>query len=128
MGCCLRGETIRVTAGHQPRDFIYVDDVVSLLQIAGGRPDLRGQVLHAGAGRRQTVRDLVETIVSVAGRRRVEYGSHPARRDEPVVWQADLEATISQTGWAPVHDLRPGVERMWAWFRATANDPCRACA
>ena len=36
MGCCLRGETPKVTAGRQPRDFIYVDDVIRLLQIAAG--------------------------------------------------------------------------------------------
>ena len=30
MGCCLRGEAPRVTAGSQPRDCIHVDDVVDL--------------------------------------------------------------------------------------------------
>ncbi len=128
MACCLRNEPPTVTAGHQPRDFIYVDDVVSLLQTAGRRPDLRGRILHAGTGRRQTVRDMVETIVAVCGAARAEFGSRPGRADEPAVWVADIEATAALTGWGPAHDLRAGVEKMWAWLRGQAEAPYRASA
>jgi nucleoside-diphosphate-sugar epimerase len=121
MGCALRGEPVGVTAGQQPRDFIYVDDVVALLRTAARRPDLRGQVLHAGTGRRQTVRDLVDTILDVTGAGRAEYGARLARPDEPEVWVADIASTTAATGWVPRHDLRAGVEKMWAWFRVGAE-------
>lgn len=122
LGCLARGEAPRVTAGHQPRDWVYVDDVVELLQRAAECPAARGRVLHAGGGRRQTVRDLVETAVAVAGARvRPEYGTEPPRPDEPTVWVADLTDTTELTGWAPRTSLRQGLERMWA-----ARAPARA--
>jgi nucleoside-diphosphate-sugar epimerase len=42
----------------QPRDFIYVDDVTALLRKAASEPKVRGRILLAGTGRRQTVRDM----------------------------------------------------------------------
>jgi nucleoside-diphosphate-sugar epimerase len=118
MGCCVRGETPRVTSGLQPRDFIYVEDVTALLRTAADEPKAHGRILLAGTGQRQTVRDMVETIVAVCGGKPAEYGAEPLRSDEPSVWQADIEETTALTGWRPRYGLRAGVERMWAWFRA----------
>jgi nucleoside-diphosphate-sugar epimerase len=118
MGCCVRGEAPRVTSGLQPRDFIYVDDVTALLRKATSEPKVRGRILLAGTGRRQTVRDMVETVVAICGGRPAIYGAEPLRADEPTVWQADIEETTALTGWRPRYDLRAGVEQMWAWFRA----------
>ena len=119
LGCCARGEPPRVTAGHQPRDWVYVDDVVELLRRAADCPAAHGRILHAGGGRRQTVRDLVDTAVSVAGGRvKAEYGTEPPRPDEPTVWVADLTETTERTGWTPRTDLRYGLERMWAAMAA----------
>ena len=128
MACCRRCEPVRITAGQQPRDFIFVDDVVSLLQIAGHRPDLSGQILHAGTGRRQTVRDMVETILEVCDTGRAEYGARPSRPDEPAVWVADIESTVARTQWRPAHDLRAGEEKMRTRYQAEAGTEYLASA
>ena len=120
MGCCLRGESPRLTAGRQPRDFIHVDDVIALLQTAADRPDLAGEVLHAGTGAQLRVRDMVETIVAVSGQHdlRPEFGAVPTRPDEPETWLASIDRTVALTGWRPRLSLRAGVEQTWAWFAA----------
>lgn len=117
MASCARGERPRVGHGGQPRDFVYVDDVVALLRLAAG-PAARGRVLHAGTGRPQTVRDLVEAVVTCCGGPPAEYGAVPTRSDEPAAWVADIEQTTALTGWRPRIDLAAGVARMWDWFRA----------
>jgi nucleoside-diphosphate-sugar epimerase len=121
MRCCLQGVPPQVTSGRQPRDFIYVDDVIALLRAAAD-PALRGAVLHAGTGRPQTVRDLIETVVPLCGGGRLaaRYGAEPTRADEPACWVASVEDTQARTGWRPRHDLASGVRRMWAWFTAHA--------
>jgi nucleoside-diphosphate-sugar epimerase len=118
MASCRRGERPGVSDGTAPRDFIYIDDVISLL-LTAATPAARGQILHAGRGRRCTVRDLVETILDVCtgGRLEANYDAIPNRADEPVCWQADLGATTARTGWRPRIDLRTGVARMWRWFQ-----------
>jgi nucleoside-diphosphate-sugar epimerase len=120
LDCCRRGVRPGVTAGRQPRDFVYIDDVINLLKAAASHPDAPGEVLHAGTGRRQTVRDLVEAALAVCtgGRLAAEYGAAPARPDEPATWVADIAHTTAAVGWRPAHGLEAGVRRMWAWFRA----------
>lgn len=121
MGCCLRGEPARVSAGRQPRDWVYVADVAELLRLAAHHPAARGRILHAGTGRRQTVRDLIETVLAVCGGGRAEYGQAPERADEPTSWVADIRTTSALTGWVPRHDLRSGVEEYWAWYTSGGN-------
>jgi nucleoside-diphosphate-sugar epimerase len=118
MGCCLRGEPPAVTAGRQPRDFIYADDVLDLLELAARHPEARGQVLHAGSGRQQTVRAVVEAVVALCGGGRVaaRFGAEATRPDEPSSWVANIERTTELIGWRPRHDLEAGIRRMWDWF------------
>lgn len=120
MSSCLRGEPPQVTAGSQPRDFVFVDDVVRLLRVAADEPTARSQILHAGTGRRQTVRDMVEAIVAHVGGLPPLYGVETTRLDEPTVWQASITRTKQLTGWQPQISLEDGVARMWNWFRAEA--------
>ena len=116
MGCCRRGESPCVGDGHQPRDFIYIDDVIDLLRIAAESRHLPGTILHAGTGRTQTVRDMIETILAVCGQGVVaQYGAIPNRTQEPNVWVADISRTTELTGWQPRYSLRAGVEAMWTW-------------
>jgi UDP-glucose 4-epimerase len=123
MQCCQRGTAPRVSIGRQPRDFVYVDDVVALLQLAGQRPEMRGEVLHAGTGRMSSVREMIETILAVCtnGRLAAEYGTTAPRPDEPVHWVASVARTQALTGWQAQHDLTSGVRRMWQWYQATAR-------
>jgi nucleoside-diphosphate-sugar epimerase len=119
MACCLRGEAPKLTAGSQPRDFIYVDDVVSLLRRVAELPQTSGHILHAGSGVQHTVRDMVEVIVDVCGRQlKPRFGVETLRPDEPAHWVASIEQTNAQTGWSPRYDLRGGVERTLAWLTA----------
>jgi nucleoside-diphosphate-sugar epimerase len=120
MGCCARGEDPRVTSGHQPRDFIYVDDVVALLKTAANLAAARGKILHAGTGCQSRVRDMIEAIVAASGKRvRPQYGTAQMHPYEPTAWVASIEKTKALTGWKPHFDLKSGVNAMWHWHQET---------
>jgi nucleoside-diphosphate-sugar epimerase len=116
LDCCLRGVVARVTAGAQPRDFVYVDDVVDLIRLAARTPACRGKILHAGTGVQGTVRGMIDAIHEVCGGPPPEFGAEPVRPDEPRHWVASTAATRALTGWAPRHDTRAGVRRMKTWW------------
>lgn len=121
MRCCLEGRRPRVSAGGLPRDFLYVGDAVDVLRLAAENPRAVGQVLNAGGGRQQTVRDMVEAILSVAGGGlRAEYADAPLPEDEPTRYVADMCRTRSLLGWMPTTGLETGVRHTWEWFRGSA--------
>ncbi|QVL31992.1 NAD(P)-dependent oxidoreductase [Telmatocola sphagniphila] len=119
MEMCARGIRPKVSAGQQPRDFIYVGDVTALLQHVAATPELRRGIWHAGTGAQSTVRDMIETIVSVCTQNRIlpEYGAIELRPDEPTCWVADVRETFEKTGWKPKHTLQSGVREMWKWYQ-----------
>jgi nucleoside-diphosphate-sugar epimerase len=119
MGCCLRSESPRVTSGWQPRDFVYVEDVLDLFELAASRPALRGQILHAATGRQRTVREVVAAVVAICSNGDVStlYGATANRPDEPASWVASIERTTALTGWRPRYDLDDGIGHMWSLLR-----------
>jgi nucleoside-diphosphate-sugar epimerase len=120
MNCCLSGQRPQVTDGKQPRDFIHVDDCLALLKRAAECPGARGEILHAGTGRRQTVRGLVELVLRVCtgGRLSADFGAQPSRSDEPAEWVADIARTTALTGWRPLLTPEDGIRKTWNWYQA----------
>lgn len=118
MAACVRGEPPRLTDGAHQRDWIYVEDIVDLLETAAARPRVDSSVLHAGTGRRQTVRDMAESVIaqSPVGSVTPVYGARPSHSEEPALWVADIERTRKLTGWTPRISLAEGVRRTWHWF------------
>jgi nucleoside-diphosphate-sugar epimerase len=121
MNCCLRGERPQVTDGRQPRDFIHVDDCVALLKRAAECIAARGEILHAGTGRRQTVGGMVDLMLRLCtgGRLAADFGAQPSRSDEPAEWLADIAHTTALTGWRPLVSPEEGVRKTWNWYHAT---------
>jgi nucleoside-diphosphate-sugar epimerase len=127
LACCMRGEAPEVADTRQARDYIHVDDCVALLKRAAEMPATRGEVLHAGTGQRRSVRELVETVLSVCtgGYLHAEFNleSETDHDERPAGGAAghvvaDIEHTTALTGWQPRHTLASGIERTWAWYQA----------
>jgi nucleoside-diphosphate-sugar epimerase len=118
----LRGEDLPLGSGRQPRDWIYVGDLLELFLLAATRPEARGHVWNGGTGVQGTVRGMVEAIVLSAARatgRRVEarWGALPDRPDEPTSWVADTTRAREVLGYRARTDLASGVARTIAFAR-----------
>ena len=114
------GEAPKVGSGRQPRDWIYIGDLVELYFRAATQPGARGLVFNGGGGRDATVRHMVETAVEVMARttgRRIEpaWGAFPDRPDEPSRWCADMTRSADLLGFRPRTDLQTGVARTVAF-------------
>jgi nucleoside-diphosphate-sugar epimerase len=125
---CLKRVQARVSVASQPRDFVYVDDVVDLLRVAARQPQCHGKILHAGTGVQSTVGDMVAAIHEVCGGPAPQFGAIEPRPDQPRHWVAGIAETTALTDWTPRCDLRPGVERMKQWWFACQERDHRAAA
>ncbi len=55
--------------GNQTRDFIYIDDVVAALAAAATAGGVNRQVINIGTGEGTSIRQLIQALEQVAGRR-----------------------------------------------------------
>ncbi len=117
----LRGEQPVIRSDGTPeRDFIYVEDAVdAYLAICTGLDDPanHGQAFNAGAGRPWPVREIVETLIDVAGATLEPdirgHGTPDGEIDRQYLDSALIEQRL---GWRPRWQLRDGLAVTYAWY------------
>jgi UDP-glucose 4-epimerase len=112
----LRSQTrVALSAGHQKRDLLFVEDAVdALVAVARSLENTPQQViLNLCSGISVTVRTFAETIARVCGApmELLGFGDIPMRPDEVMCWVGDPSRLRAFTGWRPRFDLERGITR-----------------
>ena len=109
------GGTVEIWGdGLAVRNFIYVDDLVEgVLRLVDS--DLDFAPANIGTEEYVTVRQLLETVAEVAGKR-ISFRSVPG--PVGVASRNFSTARIRSTGWAPRFSLREGLARTYPWVAA----------
>ncbi len=109
------GEPLRLTAGHQHRDFTYVEDVAEGLLRLGAAATGPGEVLNLATGRLQSVREFARIAARVLGipDERLRFDELPTRPEEMRHAPVAIERLRSRLGWAPTTTIEEGIRRTW---------------
>lgn len=114
----IRGETPRLTAGDQKRDFVYVDDMIDALMTVAVTSGAVGSNAEFGTGEAVSIRKVVETLLRVSGTSiAAEYGAIDKRSDDCAILQADTTAATELTGWRPKTSLEDGLRKTFEWHK-----------
>lgn len=111
---CLRNvPELKLTAGEQKRDFIYIDDVVSayslLLHTAHEQPSLF-QDYGLGSGKATSIREFVETVHRLTQSKTVlKFGALAYREHEIMESKANIEP-LKALGWDSKVSLGEGIQ------------------
>ena len=109
---CQRNDSVlKLTAGEQVRDFIYIDDVVSAYdKLLTQRKHLDAVLdIQVGSGVAHTIQEFVKTAHRLTdSRTELLFGALPYRTNEAMHCLADIECMI-QLGWRPAFDLEAGL-------------------
>jgi GDP-L-fucose synthase len=104
--------------GKPIREFIYVEDCADAIVLAAERYEDCVTPLNLGTGVGTTIRELSETVCAVSGYR----GKMVWNTEKP---DGALKKVLDVTrmkealgGWRPPTDLRAGLEKTIAWYRA----------
>jgi UDP-glucose 4-epimerase len=103
--------------GKQTMDFVYTEDIARANLLAAVS-DATDEVFNIGSGTETSLTELAEALQRAMGSTvPLEYG--PARTVNSVVRRlADVSAAKAQLGWKPEVDLKDGLRRLVAWWRA----------
>lgn len=106
---CQRGEPVTIFGdGRQTRDFVYVGDLVQLLERALLEPAVAGQVINVGRGRQSTLLELLAMLEQLTGSKIVRRNA-PARLGDIVHSCADTTRLRHLLGVVPETDLATGL-------------------
>ncbi|MDD2881593.1 MAG: NAD-dependent epimerase/dehydratase family protein [Rhodoferax sp.] len=111
---CRRNDPVlKLTAGEQSRDFIYIDDVVRAYDtLLAQRHQLESAVnIEVGSGIAPTIRQFVEAAHRLtASQTQLLFGALPYRANETMHCVANIDH-ITQLGWHPAFDLNAGLKK-----------------
>ncbi len=105
----MRGGTLVVHGdGHQTRDFVYVDDVVSAMVAAATAPHVDGLIINIGSGVETSIRDLVRLVLEVTGSRANVVYNQQTEGGVPRMW-VDLSLAAEKLNYRPLISLEEGL-------------------
>jgi nucleoside-diphosphate-sugar epimerase len=114
---------IPLTAGTQPRDFVYVEDAADAMLRLGVSAVGAGDIVNVATGILRPVREFVECAADALGiaRTRLQFGVIPERpgemRHEPV----RVTRLHALTGWLPTVAPAEGIRRTQAYSAGNAG-------
>ncbi|GAA5214024.1 NAD-dependent epimerase/dehydratase [Corallincola platygyrae] len=109
--CCLQGKELKLTAGLQERDFIYVDDVVSAYDtVISELSNIKHlENISVGLGEAPAVRYFVEMVKRLSNSTsKLEFGAIPTRPNE-LMHSCANTSRLKELGWQPSFTLEEGV-------------------
>ncbi len=106
--------------GSQIRDFVFVDDAADAFLRAGATDRVNGLALNVGGHEHLTHKELVDTLLNVAGTGRVRYVEWPedTKKIDIGSFYSDSTRFRAATGWQSLVDIREGLARTMAFYRA----------
>jgi nucleoside-diphosphate-sugar epimerase len=114
----LHGTDLKMTAGRQTREFMFIDDVSDVFVRALLTPGIDGQVINVSRSEEIAIRDLAVTVLNLMGNP-VEalFGALDNRPNE--IWRMFGDDTKAKDllGWSPTTSLTDGLERTIAWYQ-----------
>jgi UDP-glucose 4-epimerase len=105
------------------RDYIHVTDLAQAHILALKKLEQRGNsgIYNLGNGNGYSVKEVIETVKKVTGRKLVSVGT-PRRPGDPARLVASSEKIRKELEWTPKYpDLETIIETAWQWHRKYPN-------
>jgi UDP-glucuronate 4-epimerase len=99
--------------GDASRSFTYVADAVAAT-IGAMERGTSGAIYNVGGGEEATMREAIDVLERVSGRR-VDVRAEPAARGDARRTAGDVSLIARELGWAPATKLEDGLAAQWAW-------------
>ena len=99
--------------GSQSRSFTFVGDAVAATT-AAMEAAAPGALYNVGGGEEATLREAIETLERIAGRRLDLRAGPPAAGDVRRT-SADVSRIRADLGWEPRVGLEDGLQEQWLW-------------
>ena len=113
----LLNKKFNCSSGHQYRDFIYVDDVVSAIIKVLKNQKINGEIFNIGSGKPIKVKKIIEKIKNTIKSGQPIYGKIKLRKDEiPKLYPSILKAK-KMLKWKPKININIGLKKTIKYYK-----------
>lgn len=102
--------------GNESRDFIYISDIVRIIDLAINHSKFDGEVVNVANGKQITITEVSKTVCGVVGTKKKIKFNGEKRKGDPINWEANIDI-IKSWGYNPSVDLKTGVCNFVCWVR-----------
>ena len=111
-----RRETSFSGTGHETRDWLHIDDAVSLIGFASFDESQPVIVVNGGSGQETTIQAVVQELLLHLDPSQVAQFCGPTPRGDPQHYCADIHRA-SRYGWKPQRVLKLGLREYAEWYK-----------
>lgn len=104
--------------GQETRDFIYIDDFISAIDVVAEKADFKGETYNVASGVQIPIHVLCELLTAKATYKGKIAYNNIERPGDPKFWQADLEK-IMALGYTPKMDISTGLTLTLEWLQTS---------
>ena len=105
--------------GRESRDFIYISDIVRIIDLAISHSKFNGEVVNVANGKQIEIAEVAETVRKVSGTKKIIIFNGAERKGDPINWEADI-SIIKSWGYKSSVELETGINCYLQWIKEYA--------
>jgi UDP-glucose 4-epimerase len=112
----ISGELLIYGTGNESRDFIYIDDLVSALQLTIQHASFTGETINVANGEEIFIKDAAKIFAMVSDIPVVYRFNNVVRAGDPLNWVADV-SQLRSFGYQQTITFKEGIQRYLKWIK-----------
>lgn len=119
----IRNKPLEIFSKHTKRDFIYIDDVITALEIASQQLDIDGEIIDIGTGNEISVEEIVNTSNQLSDNELVINWNDTKQREVDILDENIFlgRQHTQKLNWKPSTSLEDGLQRTIEWYKENMN-------
>ncbi len=103
--------------GNETRDYIYIDDLISIIALLLINAEMKCDIYNIGSGIEKSIDDTIRTFFEVFGSKpRLTFNGNN-KKGNPINWKADISKLIS-LGYQNKYDFIKGISLTADWLKS----------
>lgn len=114
----LKGAQLSFHNPYAVRDYIFIEDVINAYLLCIKHSDrLCGEIFNIGMGNQTQIKDVIQLLSTEIGSKSSINWDNLYKKNERLIWQADIQKAKKQLGWRPKKTLEQGLKETVSWFK-----------
>jgi len=115
----MEGKTIKIFGeGDQVRDYVFVNDLIEGIYLASVSERAIGHIVNLGSGIPTRFKDIVETIIKIVGKGKIEHVPWPEDYEKIETGNsvADISKLKTLSGFVPKYSIEDGIKETFDYY------------